>query len=193
MGTLSKTMGPGMRLGWLVGPSDLISRLAALKVDGGTNVFGAHVAADWLPEHLLPHVSRLRAVYRRRRDLMLAALERHMPPGTSWTVPEGGFFIWVTLPEPIDTTRSRSSASSTCRARQAFPMVPVPISSASRSRSSTTTRSSEGSRSSATSRRASSARPGSRPVTARGRRWSRVCTVQPATYGGKRGRVRAPH
>lgn len=103
MGTLSKTMGPGMRLGWLVGPPELIGRVSALKVDGGTNVFGAHVAADWLPERLLPHVERLRAVYRRRRDLMIDALEQHMPPGSTWTVPEGGFFIWVTLPEEIDT------------------------------------------------------------------------------------------
>ena len=105
MGTLSKTMGPGMRLGWLVGPPELIGRVAALKVDGGTNVFGAHVAAEWLPQRLLPHVARLRDVYRRRRDLMLAALERHMPAGTTWTIPQGGFFIWVTLPEGIDTTR----------------------------------------------------------------------------------------
>jgi 2-aminoadipate transaminase len=105
MGTLSKTMGPGMRLGWLVGPPALIARLTALKVDGGTNVFGAHVAAEWLPEKLLPHVDRLRTVYRRRRDLMLASLERHMPPGVTWTIPDGGFFIWVTFPEGIDTAR----------------------------------------------------------------------------------------
>jgi 2-aminoadipate transaminase len=105
MGTLSKTMGPGMRLGWLVGPPELITRLAALKVDGGTNVFGAHVAADWLPMYLPAHVARLRDVYRRRRDLMLAALERHLPPGSTWTVPEGGFFIWVTLPDEIDAGR----------------------------------------------------------------------------------------
>ena len=105
MGTLSKTMGPGMRLGWLVGPADVIRRISALKVDGGTNVFGAHVAADWLPGNLLPHVEKLREVYRRRRDIMLAALERYLPPGSTWTVPEGGFFIWVTLPEGIDTAR----------------------------------------------------------------------------------------
>jgi 2-aminoadipate transaminase len=76
-----------------------------LKVDGGTNVFGAHVAATWLPTHLEPHVARLRDIYHRRRDLMLAALEQHMPAGTTWTVPDGGFFIWVTLPEGINTTR----------------------------------------------------------------------------------------
>jgi 2-aminoadipate transaminase len=108
MGTLSKTMGPGMRLGWLVGPPELIRRVAALKVDGATNVFGSHVAAEWLPEMLLPHVGRLRQVYQRRRDLMLAALAQHMPPGTTWTVPEGGFFIWVTLPEGVDTARMRT-------------------------------------------------------------------------------------
>jgi 2-aminoadipate transaminase len=105
MGTLSKTMGPGMRLGWLVGPPQLIGRVSALKVDGGTNVFGAHVAADWLPEKLIPHVGRLRDVYQRRRDLMLAALERYMPPGSTWTTPDGGFFIWLTLPAEIDTQR----------------------------------------------------------------------------------------
>lgn len=105
MGTLSKTMGPGMRLGWIVAPAEVIQRISALKVDGGTNVFGAHVAADWLPQGLLPHVARLREVYHRRRDIMLAALEQHMPEGVTWTVPDGGFFIWVTLPEGVDTTR----------------------------------------------------------------------------------------
>ncbi len=105
MGTLSKTMGPGMRLGWLVGPPGLIRRVSALKVDGGTNVFGAHVAADWLPEKLVSHVARLRDVYQRRRDVMIAALERHMPSGSTWTAPAGGFFIWLTLPPEIDTRR----------------------------------------------------------------------------------------
>jgi 2-aminoadipate transaminase len=105
LGTFSKTMGPGMRLGWLLAPAPIIATLATLKVDGGTNVFGAHVAAEWLPEHLTDHVGHLRGVYQRRRDLMLAALAQHMPEGTTWTEPDGGFFIWVTLPEAIDTVR----------------------------------------------------------------------------------------
>jgi len=110
MGTLSKTMGAGMRLGWLVATPAIIHRLASLKVDGGPTGFGAHVAADWLPRRLPEHVGKLRQIYQRRRDLMLAALEQHMPPGTSWTRPEGGFFIWVTLPEAIDTTRMLAQA-----------------------------------------------------------------------------------
>jgi 2-aminoadipate transaminase len=105
LGTLSKTMGAGMRLGWLVAAPELIARLSVLKIDGGTNVFGAHVAAEWLPRHLEEHVVTLRRVYGRRRDLMLEALANHMPPGTTWTRPDGGFFIWVTLPEGVDTVR----------------------------------------------------------------------------------------
>jgi len=105
LGTFSKTMGPGMRLGWLLAPAPIIATLASLKIDGGTNVFGAHVAAEWLPEHLTDHVDLLRTVYHRRRDLMLAALAEHMPPGTTWTTPDGGFFIWVTFPTAIDTRR----------------------------------------------------------------------------------------
>lgn len=105
LGTLSKTLGAGMRLGWVLGNADLIGKLAVLKVDGGTNVFSSHVAAEWLPTHLESHVDQLKTIYNRRRDLMLTSLERHMPEGVTWTRPEGGFFIWVTLPESVDTTR----------------------------------------------------------------------------------------
>ncbi|MDP9364563.1 MAG: PLP-dependent aminotransferase family protein [Chloroflexota bacterium] len=105
LGTFSKTMGAGMRLGWLIAAPEIVARLAALKIDGGTNVFGAHVAAEWIPAHLESHVAGLRRVYERRRDLMLAALERHMPSGTIWTRPEGGFFVWVTLPKGVDAER----------------------------------------------------------------------------------------
>ena len=105
LGTFSKIMGAGMRLGWLVAAPEIIGKLAVLKIDGGTNIFASHVAAAWLPDHLDAHVAELREIYRRRRDLMLAALERHMPEGTTWTRPEGGFFVWVTFPAGVDTTR----------------------------------------------------------------------------------------
>ncbi len=105
LGTFSKVMGAGMRLGWLIAPPEIIQKLAVLKIDGGTNVFGSHVAAEWVPDHLIAHVERLKGIYRHRRDLMLEALERHMPEGTTWTKPDGGFFIWVTFPDGVDTTR----------------------------------------------------------------------------------------
>lgn len=105
LGTFSKIMGAGMRIGWLIANEEIIRRLSVLKVDGGTNIFGSHVAATWIPENLDAHIDKLKNVYGRRRDLMLAALERHMPEGTTWTTPDGGFFIWVTLPEGVDTTK----------------------------------------------------------------------------------------
>ncbi len=101
--TFSKTMGAGMRLGWLVAPKEVMDHLGVLKVDGGTNIFGSYVAAEWIPANLPNHLVTLREVYHRRKLLMLDALEKHMPEGTSWTNPEGGFFVWVTLPDGVDT------------------------------------------------------------------------------------------
>jgi 2-aminoadipate transaminase len=105
LGTLSKIMGAGMRLGWLIAPAEIITRMSVLKVDGGTNIFGSHVAAEWIPSNLDNHISTLKALYHHRRDIMLRSLEEHMPEGTSWTTPDGGFFIWLTLPEALDATR----------------------------------------------------------------------------------------
>ena len=102
LGTLSKIMGAGMRIGWLLAPEPIIRRLAQLKIDGGTNIFGSFVAAEWIPEHLDDHIDTLKEIYGRRRNVMIESLERHMPEGTSWTSPEGGFFIWLTLPGSID-------------------------------------------------------------------------------------------
>ncbi|CAA9551992.1 MAG: Transcriptional regulator, GntR family domain / Aspartate aminotransferase [uncultured Thermomicrobiales bacterium] len=110
MGTFSKIMGAGMRLGWLVASPEIITKLAVLKIDGGTNIFGSYVAAEWVPNHLDEHIDRLRVIYRRRRDLMLDALARHMPEGTTWSRPEGGFFLWVTLPEGLDAGRMATQA-----------------------------------------------------------------------------------
>jgi 2-aminoadipate transaminase len=103
-GTLSKIMGAGMRIGWLVAPAELIGKLSVLKVDGCTNVFGSYVAAEWMKEELDGHIAQLKGIYASRRDAMLAALRAHMPEGVSWTEPDGGFFIWLTVPEALDMT-----------------------------------------------------------------------------------------
>lgn len=104
LGTFSKMMGAGMRLGWAIAPPELITKLAILKMEGGSGIFASYVAAEWMPEHLTDHIGQLREIYRTRRDIMLDALEKHMPEGATWTRPEGGFFVWVTLPESIDVT-----------------------------------------------------------------------------------------
>ncbi|MDP9368980.1 MAG: PLP-dependent aminotransferase family protein, partial [Chloroflexota bacterium] len=64
LGTFSKIMGAGMRLGWLIAPPEIIQKLSVLKIDGGTNVFGSHVAAEWVPDHLDGHIERLKGIYR---------------------------------------------------------------------------------------------------------------------------------
>jgi len=107
-GTFSKIVGPGMRLGWLVAPAEVITQMSVLKTDGSSNVFGSHVIAEWLPEHLDNHIAQLKTLYARRRDMMLESLQRHMPEGVAWTVPDGGFFLWVTLPEGVDATALRA-------------------------------------------------------------------------------------
>ncbi|MFN7940235.1 MAG: PLP-dependent aminotransferase family protein [Thermoanaerobaculia bacterium] len=106
LGTLSKTLAPGLRLGWVVAPESVISRLVQMKQgsDLHTSTFTQMVAFETARGGFLDqHVKRIREVYRERRDAMLAALERHFPPQVTWTHPQGGLFLWATLPEGADT------------------------------------------------------------------------------------------
>jgi 2-aminoadipate transaminase len=103
VGSFSKIVAPGLRLGWLIAAPEHIQRCVncgTSQMGGGANPFTAHVVAEFCRAgHLEPQIARLRQVYRCRRDVTLAALERHMPPGVNWTRPRGGFFLWLTLPE----------------------------------------------------------------------------------------------
>ncbi|TNJ41136.1 PLP-dependent aminotransferase family protein [Phaeobacter sp. B1627] len=103
-GTFSKTLSPGLRVGWVVASTPVISQLVLMKQAADLhsptlNQIAIHQVADALFD---PHTAALREAYRSRRDAMLAALQDHMPPGVSWTRPEGGMFIWVTLPEGLN-------------------------------------------------------------------------------------------
>jgi 2-aminoadipate transaminase len=103
LSTFSKILAAGMRLGWAVAAPALTHKLVLLKNDTGSNPFAQHVAEAFARSgELRAHIDSLAAVYRHKRDLMLAALERHMPAGVRWSRPEGGFFIWLTLPESLD-------------------------------------------------------------------------------------------
>jgi 2-aminoadipate transaminase len=103
--TLSKLVAPGFRIGWVTGPDKVINSLVQLKqgTDLHTSTFSQMVAYETCRGGFLDqHVRDLRRLYSERRDAMLAALEQHMPPGTRWTRPEGGLFLWVTLPGDLD-------------------------------------------------------------------------------------------
>jgi DNA-binding transcriptional MocR family regulator len=103
-GTFSKTLSPGLRIGWICAGRELVQKLVLTKQasDLHTPTINQMVMYH-AAEHAYPaQVEKIRAAYRDRRDRMLAALQRHMPAGVSWTRPEGGMFIWVTLPEGVD-------------------------------------------------------------------------------------------
>ncbi len=104
--SFSKTLAPGLRLGWIIAPEAVIEAClnsGNLLMGGGANPLIAALVADYCQEGLWePHIEHLCDLYRRRRDIMLAALATHMPPTVSWTLPGGGFFIWLTLPEPVN-------------------------------------------------------------------------------------------
>jgi 2-aminoadipate transaminase len=107
LGTLSKTLAPGLRLGWIVGPEEVIRKLVQLKqgTDLHTSTFTQMLAHEVARGGFLDrHVRVIRDVYRARRDAMLRAMEAHFPAGVRWTRPEGGLFLWVTLPEGLDST-----------------------------------------------------------------------------------------
>lgn len=105
-GSFSKTLAPGLRVGWVCGARDLISRLVLLKQAGDLHSASLNqMAVERVARTIFEeHTEKLRRTYRGRRDAMLAALEEQMPKGVSWTRPEGGMFIWVTLPEGMDAT-----------------------------------------------------------------------------------------
>ncbi len=103
-GTFSKTLSPGLRIGWVCAASDVVSKLVILKQAGDLHTSTINqVAIDTVARNVFDQqVEAIRGAYASRRDDMLKALEREMPEGVSWTRPEGGMFIWVTLPEALD-------------------------------------------------------------------------------------------
>lgn len=106
LSTFSKLLAPGLRIGWAVGSEPLLRKLVQAKqgLDLHTGSLSQAIAyescRDGLLERQIPKICR---IYGERRDAMLAALEREMPTGTTWTKPDGGMFLWVTLPEGYNT------------------------------------------------------------------------------------------
>jgi 2-aminoadipate transaminase len=107
LGTFSKILSPGLRLGWTAAPRPVLEKLNLGKqgADLCSSTFGQHFVVEYFAQrnwHDL--LARLRELYRRRRDTMFEALAEHLPRETEWTRPAGGMFVWATLPDYIDTS-----------------------------------------------------------------------------------------
>jgi len=106
LSTFSKTLCPGLRIAWVAASSEIIGHFVTAKqgMDLCCPALTQAIAAELVAGgHLAGRVPGIIALYRRKRDTMLAALAREMPDGVTWTHPQGGLFLWVTLPEGMDT------------------------------------------------------------------------------------------
>ncbi len=107
LGTFSKILSPGIRLGWAVAPRPVLEKLNLGKQ--GTDLCSSSMTQLFVARYFAEHdwrgyLGELKDLYRRRRDVMLQALAEHFDAGATWTKPEGGLFVWATLPEYFDTT-----------------------------------------------------------------------------------------
>jgi 2-aminoadipate transaminase len=107
VGTLSKILSPGIRIGWVAAPPPVLEKIGLGKqaADLCTSTLTQYFVREYFGEgRWREYIADLVEIYRDRRDAMLDALERHFPPQAEWSHPEGGLFLWATLPDYIDTT-----------------------------------------------------------------------------------------
>ena len=109
LGSFSKTLAPGLRVGFVIARKDLIEKLVLVKqgMDIHTSTLSQAVVAEFLKEKEVykKQLEKVRRFYRQQKETMVAALEKHAPEGVAWTKPRGGMFLWLRLPEKVDVRR----------------------------------------------------------------------------------------
>jgi 2-aminoadipate transaminase len=110
IGSFSKTIAPALRVGYLVAGWPLMSRILGVKSDAGSGALEQMVLAEYCKEHFDGHVRELRARLHRKLDTLMLALRHEFGGHAQFEVPAGGIFLWVTLPEAVDTTRLAQAA-----------------------------------------------------------------------------------
>jgi 2-aminoadipate transaminase len=103
--TFSKTFAPGTRIGWVVADPEIVKGLTMAKAVTSlmSSPLTQALAAEFsIRGYLKKHVEKSKALYKARKDAMLAALDKYMPEGVVWTKPKGGYFLWVTVPDSVD-------------------------------------------------------------------------------------------
>ncbi|MBN1595956.1 PLP-dependent aminotransferase family protein [candidate division FCPU426 bacterium] len=113
LGSFSKILAPGFRVGWIAGRQEILNRLSLAKQaqDLCTNAFGQYCVYEAIHHKMLfPHIAKIVRLYKTKRDLMLQALDRHFPAGVTWNRPAGGMFLWVMLPGNLNALSLLSRA-----------------------------------------------------------------------------------
>ncbi|HJX04971.1 MAG TPA: PLP-dependent aminotransferase family protein [Thermoplasmata archaeon] len=106
MSTFSKILSPGLRVGWVVAHEDILRKLVVAKqsADVCTNVLGQRIAHEYIARgHIDPQIEKIKKIYSKKMDVMLSGMDEFMPDGIEWTKPEGGMFLWVDLPDWMDS------------------------------------------------------------------------------------------
>ena len=104
-GTFSKTIAPALRVGYLVAPWPMMGHILPLKTDAGSGALEQMVLAEYLPGHFEDHVAGMLPMLRQKADTLCAALDEHFGASARYAPPLGGIYLWVTLPEGVDTDR----------------------------------------------------------------------------------------
>jgi 2-aminoadipate transaminase len=111
VGTFSKILAPGVRMGWACARPEVIARLRAFKIEGSSGPFLTRVVARYCADGRLDaHIVELGKLYRSKRDLMLNAIDREFPRSVTYERPEGGFFVWCRLPEGLSASELLATA-----------------------------------------------------------------------------------
>jgi len=111
LGSFSKILGPGVRLGYFMAPEPLLSEMLSWKIDGGTSNLSALIVAEYFKEHLWSHIDEANAAVKQKLDTLLAALEHEFAGmDITWTKPDGGLFTWISLPAGTDRARVQALA-----------------------------------------------------------------------------------
>jgi 2-aminoadipate transaminase len=110
IGSFSKSIAPALRVGFIVAPWSIMSRMIALKVDAGSGALEQMVLAEYCAPHFAAHVPALRQGLRKKLEVLMEALDEQFGTAAEFDDPRGGIFLWVKLPDQVDTLKLRQSA-----------------------------------------------------------------------------------
>jgi 2-aminoadipate transaminase len=108
--SFSKNIAPGMRMGYVTAPPEVLDRVAAVKSGSGVNQFAALAVHRYSTSNLEDHIGDIRHILRAKRDAMLAALGENFGSAATWSRPEGGLYVWLRMPEGVDLASVREKA-----------------------------------------------------------------------------------